>query len=245
MNFKNLDFLIYSSHKTYTQSLKETLKKNNYESIHLHKLASLNSKMYEKLTNNINVTKESFIQELINYKNTNNKKLKIITCIRNPKDRLLSSFFQSFSTDEIFFLKKSVENTTISIKNEDELCIFYEELVKNKKIPGRGESIDDMSDVFNINIIEKLEKKEHYYYLNEELFELFVLDFNKLISSNTLNYLNNVLKIDLKNIYGSNLSSNKFYYQKYKNVKNMLGTTLNNIIETQYDPFYFTAFNDV
>ena len=70
-------------------------------------------------------TKETFIQYLINYKNINNKKLKIITCIRNHKNRLLSSFFQSFSSDEIMFNNISENNTTISRKNEDELCIMY------------------------------------------------------------------------------------------------------------------------
>jgi hypothetical protein len=245
MNFNHLDFLIYSSHKTSTQSLVNTINKNKYNSTHFHILSNFNSPFYKKITNNTIVTNETFIQGLINYKNTNNKKLKIITVIRDPKDRLLSSFFQSFFNDEMDCLNKSVENTTISVKNEEELCILYEELVKNKKLPGRIESINEMAIIFGINVIENLEKKKHYYYLNNELFELFVLDFNKLISSDSLNYLNDILKIDCVFKFNDNLSKNKLYYNKYKNVKKILGTKLDNIIENQYESFYFTAFEDV
>ena len=35
---------------------------------------------------------------LIEYKKKNNKKLKIISCVRNPKERLISSFFSKLIT---------------------------------------------------------------------------------------------------------------------------------------------------
>ena len=236
MNFNDLDFLVYSSHKTSTQSLLAILRANNYKAIHCHVLNNL------KLFCDNPPTKEKFKQYLINYKNSNNKKLKIITCIRNPINRLLSSFFQSFSTDEIIFKNVSEEDTTISIKNEDELCSMYEEYIKNMRLPGRIESLDELSIILDINILQSLENKEGYYYLDNNLFELYVLDFNSIIDKNVLNYLNNVLKLDLKILSSKNLSENKHYYNKYKNIKNKLGTKLDTIIKNQYNSFYFTAF---
>jgi hypothetical protein len=182
------------------------------------------------------------MQYLINYKSINNKKLKIITSVRNPINRLLSSFFQSYSTDEINFNNVNEDNTTISIKNEDELCIIYEEHIKNITLPGYMESLDELSIILDINILEKLENKKSYYYLDDNLFELYVLDFNCLIDKNVLNYLNNILTLDLNILSSDNLSENKPYYNKYKNIKKNLGTKLDTIIKNQYNSFYFTAF---
>ena len=236
IKFNDLDFLVYSSHKTSTQSLVSIFRINNYKSIHCHSLNNLKFGLVNP------PTKETFRQYLINYKNINNKKLKIITCIRNPINRLLSSFFQSFNCDQIMFNNISEENTTISIKNEDELCIMYEEMIKSSTLSGRMESLDELSDILDINILEKLENKKGYYYLDNNLFELYVLDFNCVINTNVLNYLNDILMLDLKKLSSSNLSKNKHYYNKYKNIKKKLGNKLDTIIKNKYNSFYFTAF---
>ena len=61
MDFSSLDFLVYSSHKTSTQSLVSILQVNNYKAVHCHCINNL------KLTLNLNhpVKKEQYIQ----YKN--------------------------------------------------------------------------------------------------------------------------------------------------------------------------------
>lgn len=235
-DFNDLDFLVYSSHKTSTQSLLAIFNKNNYNAAHCHCLNHLKLNLVNP------PTEETFAQYLINYKNITNKKLKIITCVRNPINRLLSSFFQTFSSDEINFNNISEENTTISIKNEDELCIMYEEMIKYSLLPGGMESLDELSIILDINILEKLENKKGYYYLDNNYFELYVLDFNCVIDKNVLNYLNNVLTLDLKIVSSSNLSENKHYYNKYQNIKKKLGNKLDTIIKDKYNSFYFTAF---
>lgn len=239
MNLNNLDFLIYSSHKTATQTLLSIINNNNHKSIHCHVIDNFKYTLpeYKGVISN-----ETFIQGIINYKNINNKKIKIISIIRNPKDRLISSFFQSFSSDEISFLNKPLNNTTIDIKNVDELCLIYENYINDKNLPGFNESMDEMSDIFKINIIENLEKKINYYYFNHELFELYVLDFNKIINPNVLNYINQILETNFIIYKNENLSINKNYYNKYITVKKMSGTKLDNIIEQHFNSFYFTSF---
>ena len=90
--FSSLDFLVYSSHKTSTQSLLAILQANKYKAKHCHIIQNLN------IIFNLDhpVQKEQFIEYLRNYKIKNNKKIKILSCIRNPKDRLISSFFSIF-----------------------------------------------------------------------------------------------------------------------------------------------------
>jgi hypothetical protein len=161
---------------------------------------------------------------------------------KKSKNKIIKFVFQSFFSDEISFNNISEENTTISVKNEDELCVLYEEIIKNKKLLGRMGSLDELSMIVDKDLLDKLENKKDYYYLNSELFELYVLDFNRTIDKNVLNYLNNTLMLDLKIIASCNLSENKSYYNKYKNVKKIIEGKFDEIIENQYNSFYFTAF---
>lgn len=242
MNFNHLDFLVYSSHKTSTQSLVQTLVNNNYTATHCHTITDFNLRFYDNIRNNKQVTPEIFIEGLNNYKEKHNKKIKIITAIRNPKDRLISSFFQSFYTDEIAYLHKAPQNTTVNLNDPLRLCMIYESLVTKKRLRGSTESIDEMSSIFRTDIIQSLEKKDNYYYFEHDLFELFVLDFNVLISPSIVGYLNQVLKLNLQGTYPTNLSKDKPYYLKYKTVKKMIGNRLDQNIENNYNLFYFAAF---
>jgi len=242
MNFQHLDFLIYSSHKTSTQSLISILRNNRYNTIHCHKLTDLS--IHKEL-----ISDELFIKELKKYKQINNKKLKIISIIRNPNDRLISSFFQSFHTDEVQINKKNESETTIMIYNINELVINYSNRIKNSNLPGNLESINEIQKIFNINLIKKLrkhkkkEKEEiNKYYINNDLFELYILDYNKLISENNLDYINNVLNIKCINNYKTNLSKDKIYYNKYKQIKKKIPNEIRNIIESKYNLFFFNAF---
>ena len=237
MNLNKIEFLIYSSHKTSTQSLVSILNLNKYKSIHCHHIRNLKV----LLNKNQQVNKEMFIKALLNYININKKKLKIITIIRNPKDRLISSLFQSYHTDELNFKKK--EETTINLKNLNELKEFYQESIQNDTLPGGVESIDELSDIINVNIISNLEKRNNFYYFNHNLFELYILDFNKLIQQDNLNYINNKLKTKCELNIQTNLSKNKIYYEKYLMLKSMISNDINDLIIKKYHPFYFNAFN--
>lgn len=239
MNLSELDFLVYSSHKSATQSMLCMLNINQYIARHCHTFTDFN------YWHNTPLQPTAFREYLINYQTINNKKLTIITCIRNPINRLLSSFFQSFSTDQIQFLHIKDDETIVSVNSIDELCVLYKKLIVNNTLPGKMESLDELSDILNIPIIDMLEKHDTHYYLNHELFELYVLDFNQVINNVTiLDYLNNILGLDLKIMGSDNLSTNKSYYDKYTKVKQQLGSQLDDIIKARYNTFYFNAFVD-
>ena len=151
----NLDYLIYSSHKTSTQSLKATLKASGYNCVHCHALQSnLTRTMSEYFNTSNPLTHISFIKYLEDYKKTNGKKLKIISTIRNPIDRLISSFFQTFHTDEIIFKKQYSKKTTIMKNTNQFLLNKYIKHIINDDMKHRKESLSEMSEIFNMNIIK-------------------------------------------------------------------------------------------
>ena len=245
MNLLKLDYLVYSSHKTSTQSLISTLNNNKLATIHCHIIDNFRANNNFKSLNN-NQLKHYFMNELIRYKNINRKKLKIVSILRNPIDRLLSSFFQTHHSDKIHFFNIPEKETIISKLNEEQILKIYCEDINNKTFfitGGAIESIDELSSIFNKDLIKELKKHNDYYHVESELFELYVLDFNKIIGGNSLEYINKCLKTNLKNISTFNLTENKLYYNKYKYVKEKIPENIKNIIRQQYKDFYFHAFN--
>jgi len=219
--FDGLDFLVYSSHKTSTQTMIKSLTKSNYKTFHIHHLDNL------KLIKNNNI-----IQEFKNYNKKYKKKLKIISLIRNPIDRLLSSFFQSYYNDEIRLLKIEEENTTIMKNSINELCNIYTKKLKEKTLANYYESLYELSDIFQIDIIQNLIKKDNFYYYENELIQLYVLDFNKI---NDLTYINNSLNTKIVKIESDNLSIYKKYYSKYLEfIKLMRNNEETNIVIQNY-----------
>ena len=243
MNFNDLDILTYSSMKTSTQSLVHTFQKNKLKSYFMHNLNDL-AKRYP--TQFLNATwderKNTFLSYLENYKTINKKKLNIITVIRNPMDRIKSAFFEAYHNEEI---KKNIaeENTTINRHNVGQLINLFLTQLKENRLPGSNESLDDLSKILDTDIIHNLKNKTTHYYYENHLIKLYVLNFNAVVSSNALNYLNAALNLNLKIYIGSNKSENKSYYNKYKLFKEKCETKeMQAIIYRLFKPFYFIAF---
>ena len=189
--------------------------------------------------NKQDIYKKIIIENFKEYYKINNKKLSIISIIRNPTERLLSSLFQFYHSDEISFLGKKEKKTTIYKLTENEIYNLYCDKILNNSLEGRYESIDEIGFIFDIDIINNLEERNNYYYFENDLIILYVLKFKDVIGHNNLEYLNNVLNINLTLNGSSNLSSDKIYYDKYITVKKMVSDDINNIIYNRYNKFYF------
>lgn len=246
ISIKNIDYLVYSSHKTATQTLLKILENNNLKSFHIHELLNLflfcgNYKQSDTKQD----IKNKLLKEFEEYKMVNKKKLSLISIIRNPHDRLISSFFQSYYSDELMFYKKKPSETTVDIKNTDELYNMYIDKIKNKSLPNFNEALNEMNYLFDDNVIEKLDKNNNYYYYENKYIKMYVIDFKKVISNDNLNYLNSVLNLKLSKNGSSNRSNEKSYYEKYKILKEKISknTDLNNFIKNNFDKFYFNSFS--
>lgn len=249
--FNNIEFLIYSSHKTSTQSLMSIFKKNSINVSFFHNISNI-PLLYKNITpvknidnndiNNNDINQKKILKDFVieNFAKYNiKKKLSIITVIRNPIDRLSSSFFQSYHDDEISYHNKSKNNTTIAKLNVLELYNLYCDKIENNSLPGNIESLDEMSFIFDIDIINNLENRENYYYFENELIKLYVLKFKYVIDNNNLNYINKILNLNLKLNSRSNLSLNKSYYNKYIRFKKLINDNIKNKIYKKYNAIYF------
>lgn len=241
MNLSNLNYLIYSSHKTSTQSLLSIFKNNNLNSLHCHSINNFND--YYNTKKSFQELKKDFLYNLEKYKIDNNKKLNIISVVRNPIKRFPSSFFQFNHDREIRLYGENINSTTIMRNNINDLLDMYKTQIINNVFPTKLESIDEMTKIFEINIIDKLGVciNNDYYLFEHELFNLYVLDFEKVINSDNLSYLNKCLDLKMTTKSCDNLSSNKIYYDKYCEFKKHV-SDMDDIIKLQINPFYFNAF---
>ena len=239
----NLDYLIFSSHKTSTQSLLKILNTNNYKALHMHVLPHL-SLIYPEYINtrNLNQLKQIFLDKVKMYVTTNKKQLSIISIVRNPLDRLLSSFFQSYYSDEIDFKRESPHETTVTKLNENELYVLYYNNILNGSLPGIVESIDQLSYIFDVDIIQNIKEINNYYYFENEYIKLYILKYKEIISPNNILYLNNVLNIQLSLNGYANLSEEKPYYNKYKRLKKMVtnNVLIDGTITSKFHNFYLS-----
>lgn len=239
MELNNKDFIIYSSHKTSTQTIIKSLRNNGFKCEFCHLLNTFKIKNEYKDLNDKEL-KKIFISKIKNYKFKNNKKIKIITCIRNPIDRLPSSYFQTNYNDYIHFLNYEPNDTPIMKNSIEELLKDFTNGLKNY-LEGSKESLDEISEIFDIDIIKNCEKREKYYYHENNLIELYILDFNEIIT-NGVEYLNNIFNLELTDLTCNNLSSEKQYYEKYKEFKKNITPEIKDIIKSKYNEFYFNCF---
>lgn len=229
----DVDYLVYSSHKTSTQTLCHSLMNHNYNVVHIHHLC------------NRNLNKEQFLSQLVDYNQYNMKKLNIVSVIRNPNDRILSSFFQSYHTDELITRGVTEDNTTISVNNCEQIFNIYKDFSMGNSNQEDAESLSEMSYIFDINIIKNLRSinNNEYYYFENDLIKLYVLNFNKVI--NDINYVNNCLSISLPELISRNKSDDKYYYSKYQVLKEYVKNDgeINKFIENCYYKNYNFYYN--
>lgn len=242
MNFDHLDILVYSSHKTATQTLLGTFRANNISSRHLHELADARLLFPSMQDLPYDDYRREFMRSLEQYRSANGKTLTILSVVRNPADRLISSFFQRYDSDEIDFEGIPSNLTTVQVSSVTRLAQIFLEEIQGDKIAGGVESIDEMSDVFDVKIISQLERRDEYYFFENDVCRLYALDFNKVISNDKLLYLNKVCGLDLIVEENVNVSRSKSYCQKYVSFRQCL-PNVEDIIRNRYHEFYFTAFS--
>jgi hypothetical protein len=209
----NNEFYVFSTHKTATQSLNTIFK-----TCHIHELS------------NANYTKKEFIKDTEKYFKMNNKKLKILTVLRLPSQRVISSYFQIKHTDEIFFFNKKENETSIARNDINFLVNDVREFIKKRKYP--KEALYEIMDIFNFKFTDiNVNQIKNYGFYENDLIELYILDYESIIK----NY------IYLENIFGikftsekANISSEKKYYKKYKEVKRKIGDEFNEFIDSEH-----------
>lgn len=141
----DLDYLVYSSHKTGTQSLKVSLQNSGYKTAHLHSLRNMGLTVGESVLTNF----------LDGYLEANGTRLTVISAFRLPMERHISSFFQWHGTRPVRTGEKtSFRETIIAQRTVPELRRLFVESVLAGSNPGRRESLHELSGELGVAVEE-------------------------------------------------------------------------------------------
>lgn len=214
-------YIVFSSHKTGTQTITNTLRANHQEAIHLHN------------TGNLGLTPDSFKEYLIDRRDRR-KKPTIITNFRLPIERHISSFFQWYGAGVLRrYSGMSAEDTIINKCDIHELNrVFVSDLSKSKFV-GYEESIHQIFDIFKLSPVSvSAGSTEHSFCADHELadihffrFDELFKDFNAILSAS--------LRMDIKETVNCNTSSEKWYSSKFKDFKHSARMPIS-VIEKTY-----------
>jgi len=219
----NIDYLVYSSHKTATQTVSHTLRKSNFRCIHCHSLTNKTTQLEHG----------TFLQYLEQYYLNKNKNLNIITVFREPIERHISSFFQWYGWGVV--RKKLVQDTTETIiykHSIKELQEYFIYLLDSQSLAGRHESIDEICKELNIDVADLNYNAEKQYGLIEmDYCRLFIFRFDILIYRGRLNYL--LSKITEKPVKqkNANVSTFKWYGDIFSEFKGSIKLPHSTIIQ--------------
>lgn len=221
-DLSNLDFFVYSSHKSGTQTLVSSLNAIGAKSRHIHTLS------------NINLPEGSLPFILDNYLSKNNKKLNVITVFRNPFERHISSFFQWYGTRPLRLRQvKDIKETLIFKSSIDKLQEIFLSEVKDQSLAGFDDSLHEIFKELEIcaDDLKYSKYKKYGIYETENIkiyffrHDVFFNEFEILLSEIC------GLKIVQKN---TNMSGDKYYKEIYAEFKKSLSVP-NEIISRVYD----------
>lgn len=213
ISYQKYDAIVYSSHKTATMSILETLKRSGYSATHIH--------TYE----NNNWGSDDMLRFLKWHAETHGR-LNLVSVLRDPLDRLRSSFFQLYHTDEMNYFGTPEYDTTIMKTDIETLYNMFDksiQTVENIDAFGRDygayvfkayrESLTEIGHMIGVNIFDTMVRTEHGYFYSHDLFNLYVFDFEQVIRNMFL--IESALQLQLLIKCSSNLSSDKASYEKY------------------------------
>lgn len=212
--FKKLDYLIYSPHKTATQSVKASIKGAKYKTSHIHCAYNFKPNEFSNL-NDWGCSKEQALKEFLV-----SIRPKIIYILRDPLERLRSSYFQSYYDDLINCCNFKKEDTPV-VKNDVET--LFQDFIKRLEedsLPGKTDSIYELEKILNKNIFSNLENSGDFFYLKDSFLDIVILNFQH-IKEKKEKYLSSCLKINIDNFYERNLTCKKEYINKYNAFKEM------------------------
>ncbi len=232
--FKTFDYLIYSPHKSATQSVKATLAYSGFTVHHLHSSANFTPLEFsdsprESWPIENRIALKLFLSQV---------KPKLIYIARDPICRLRSSYFQSKHEDAMEFNGYKKDETPIFKKNIWELYEDFISLIRSDSFPGKIDSILELESIIGCDLLNNLQNRPGFCFFESEDLTLYVLDFDKILLERE-NYLSYCLNTRIISFVERNLTVQKEYREKYDSFKTLeLGAEIENIIMKRYEKIY-------
>jgi hypothetical protein len=201
-DLQRLQYLVFSSHKSATQTLKSTLVKNGFPAMHCHSLR------------NVHIELEPGELAVQLSQRGSGSPLKIISVFREPIERLSSSMFQWCGVGVVRWeMVADSSQTVIATKSVGELQRYmYESYIP--KYGYNDESIFEICSELGIAPSGLRFDEDQMVGVNRlPGCIVYLLRFDQLIS-NTVSTLAKVIGREVV-IHKSNLSGDKWYREKY------------------------------
>jgi len=230
--FNSLDILVFSSHKTATQTLVKTFRGCGYTSRHLHRLA--NQKGSFQIPS-YDTSPTNFLHQLQKYHEHHGKKLQVVSVLRDPFDRSLSFFFQRHHDSEMTRHKLSPSDTTIMTRSVSELMNLYKHELRHADSSVFCESLLEWSEIFKVDIFSVMEDRGDHYYWEGPHCTLHVLYFRLALDRL---YLQRVLNLSIPAMVPANVSHHKKYGEKYEKFCTLLRQEEEKIRRELVHPLY-------
>ena len=235
----DIEFLIYSSHKTATQTILGSLNHNGIKSRHCHHVE------------NIGLDESEFSRYLDMYRQKNHKNLNIISVFRDPLDRLISSFFQWHGSRPVRDREVASEADALVIaKPITELIdIFADQYCENPEVP-IFESIDEICNQLSVQCNELVFSESSELGVNHlEKCNLYLFRFDLLVR-NFSAQLSSISGKEIK-LTNRNIGSSKFYadrYQQFRDVLQLPASTIDRVYRSRkclIDVFYPGEYQNI
>jgi len=203
----DLDYLIYSSHKTGTQTLRATLGQNGFRCLHFHGLK------------NIGLEAGDFSPWLSAYREKHRKPLKVITVFREPIERHISSFFQAHGSRPLRLGEVQHESETIVARyTMDELHQRFIAELKERTLIGLPDAMDEIARELSLPLSAfSFDPESGMGRYNTEALSLTMLRFDQLFS-NFDRLLAEAIGKPLQQ-HNVNIGDQKWYREIYKEFK--------------------------
>ncbi len=232
-----LDYLVFSSHKTGTQTLVNTLNKNGFKCRHCHALPQ------------VGLEAGSFGQYIESFFSRNKKKLEVINVFRDPMERHMSSFFQWYGTRPLERNEVSCKEDTIIFKESiPDLQVRFIAELQSETLKGLHESLIEMCQELGLDLEDFCYNESGNFWIYENKFvRIRLLRFDVLFAR-FVEIMSQLAGVEIVKS-DSNRSLSKWYKSKYSEFKETLvlpGDLIEGIYSNKrkmIDMFYFQEYD--
>jgi hypothetical protein len=202
----NIDSLVYSSHKTGTQTVLATLTNSGIRARHFHIVDDVGMR----------ANSAAFQSYLKHYRRMNRRKMTIISTFRLPWERHMSSFFQWHAQGVVRErLVSGPEDTSVARCSVDELQDIFRRQVREGSLRGREDSLSELCAQLGYQASSMtFDSARGFGVFEDELMRLLLFRFDLLFPN-----FNDVLEEALQTKLSpriDNMSDDKWYGDKYK-----------------------------
>ena len=205
-----IDYLVFSSHKSGSQTVKGTLQRSGFVCEHCHGLG------------NIEIDTGSFSDFLYDYANRHGRQLRAVSVFREPMQRHVSSFFQWYGSRPL--MRGEVEDegeTIIARQSIDELRDLFLAELKDESLIGYEDSLNEISTELGCSPADLLARKDGSCWVYESpLIHLYIYRFDQLFD-NPAQHLSTLVGKEIR-VHVSNVAQGKWYSEIYRRFKSGL-----------------------